>query len=308
MRRFELSRLRALIDRDARALFEAERKRDEDLENENDSFEERMEDLEDNYEEEIERIEEQEAEKRAKAIESAEERRQDAQEAYEEKKRDAEEAYEEQQKDAKEAFEKQRNDAKKAAKDRENDLKESYEERNYIAEAGEKLRLAIEARSQLESETNMFDFFLGLKDQVQDYYKFLEQYEGYNFPFSPDADEVPELPGGGTSDGTGGTGGNPPGASPCSSGEGGTVSCSTPNQLYTCSDGSKYVCIGGKWRRTYGGAGTGGTGTSGDTSLIGGAGIGSSGGKNVTITVRGDKTLEQIFREISYDVVVDVMQ
>ena len=306
IRRFEMSRLRALIERDARALYEAQRKRDEDLENENESFEDRMEDLEENHQEELERIQEQEDEKRQKAIEEAEKRRQDAQKAYDKAIQDAKDAYEEQQQDAKEAYEKARNDAKKAAKDRENDLKESYAERAYIAEAGEKLRLAIEARAQLESEQNMFDFFLNLKNQVKDYYDFLEEYEDYDFPFAPSPDEVPELPGGNSP--SGGSGNNPPGAqSPCASGEGGTVSCNTPNQLYTCSDGSKYVCIGGKWRRTYGGASNSPTGNT-DTSFAGGnAGISGGTSRNVTITVRGDKTLEEIFKSIAYDAVVDVM-
>lgn len=311
MRRFEMARLRAVIDRDARALFEAERQRDESLNEENDSFEDKLADLEENHREEVEKIEEQEEEKRRKAIEAAEERRQDAIDAYNEAREDAIENYEEAQADAIEAYNKARQAAKEAAKERESDLKESYAERLYIAEAGEKLKLALEAKAQLESETNMFDYFLGLKEQVQDYYNFLKEYEDYEFPFAPDPSDLPSLPGSG---GTGSNpnppsgGGNPSGQSPCASGEGGTVPCSTPNQLYSCSDGSKYVCIGGVWRRTYGGGSS-----TGGNSMVGGGnnitgGIGGNGGQQrVILQVKGDKTLQAVLEELVYDTVIEVM-
>lgn len=313
MKRFAMARLRALIDRDARALFEAERKRDEDLESENDSYAQKIQDLDEHHQEELERIEEQEERKRQEAIERAEERREDAIESYEKQRQDALDAYDEQVQDAQENYQKQREQAKKAAKDREKDLQESYAERAYIAEAGELRRLAIEAKAQLQSETNMFNFFLGLKDQIKDYYNFLEEYEDYEFPFAPDPDDVPDLPGGdGGTGGTGGNGGNPVGPTPCASGEGGTVPCNTPNQLYVCTDGSKYVCIGGKWRRTYGGAGNNTSATTGGGTFMAGGNTGFAPGSNggaqrVTIRVEGDKTLEQIFNEIAYDAFVELI-
>ena len=128
LRQYEASRLQALIDRDARGLFEAEKKRDEDLKDAEETAAEKREAELEELREKLKDIEEAEEKAREDAIKRAEEQRKDAIEAAEKKRRDAQKAYERARRDAELAAERQRRDARQAAAKARQDALESQRE------------------------------------------------------------------------------------------------------------------------------------------------------------------------------------
>jgi|SRR3990167_1147237 len=108
MQRYEMSRLRALIDLDARALFEAEAQRDSDLANAKESRDEDREDAEEDREEEQEAIERDAEEKRRQALLDAERRRQDEQRDYDRRLRDLRDDFDERERIEKKNYQDER--------------------------------------------------------------------------------------------------------------------------------------------------------------------------------------------------------
>ena len=78
MRKFELSRIKALIDLDARALFEAEQQRDDDLKDAAESRDDKKKDEEEDYKDRIEELKKFEDDRREEILRAYERRRQDA--------------------------------------------------------------------------------------------------------------------------------------------------------------------------------------------------------------------------------------
>ena len=78
MRKFELSRIKALIDLDARALFEAEQQRDDDLKDAAEARDDKKKDEEEDYKDRIDELKEFEEDRRAEILRAYERRRQDA--------------------------------------------------------------------------------------------------------------------------------------------------------------------------------------------------------------------------------------
>ena len=91
--RFEMSRLRALIDLDARALFEAEAQRDADLADAKDKASEKRADERDDYAEQLEDLARYHAQREADLARDADRRVEDANRDAEERRRDAHEDY-----------------------------------------------------------------------------------------------------------------------------------------------------------------------------------------------------------------------
>lgn len=90
MEKYARQRLKAIIDRDARALFEAEVSRDEDLRDAERDRKRRIRDEEKHRRERIEQIEEEGEDRRAELLRQHEQERQDAQRDFDRKRRDIE--------------------------------------------------------------------------------------------------------------------------------------------------------------------------------------------------------------------------
>jgi len=92
MRKFELSRLRALIDLDARALFEAEQQRDSDLKDAKDSNKDKREDEEKDYKKKLEDLADFQKDKKDEIEKDAKRAREDARVAAQRQRDDAQTA------------------------------------------------------------------------------------------------------------------------------------------------------------------------------------------------------------------------
>jgi hypothetical protein len=125
-RKYQSSRLKALIDRDARGLFEAEEERKRAREEAAEDYTDSVEDEIEATEEKIKEIEKREADARKDAIKAAEEKRRDAQEAYDRELRDLKQAKDEELREARAAAVKARAEAKKNANDQRRDAQEAH--------------------------------------------------------------------------------------------------------------------------------------------------------------------------------------
>jgi hypothetical protein len=137
--KFEMSRLKALIDRDARALFEAQQTRDQDLKSAEETAKEKRETELEEFKEKLEEIKKAEqerlnleikaaAKRRAEALKAAQKRLNDLKKRHADEKAEAIKAAREQQQDARQNFERQREDALESYRDRLQDLREWHDE------------------------------------------------------------------------------------------------------------------------------------------------------------------------------------
>jgi len=125
-RKYEAARLKALIDRDARALFEAEQNRKQEKEEANEDLQDKIKEEKEKLEEQMEEINEMEEKRRQEAIEAAEKRRQDALEAQQKELDDLKKALQKQKEEAAKNAADQRRDALESANERRADAQEHY--------------------------------------------------------------------------------------------------------------------------------------------------------------------------------------
>jgi hypothetical protein len=329
MRRFEMSRLRAIIDRDARALFEAEFRRDQDLEKAKEAIEDKKKQEQERHEEELEELAQQEEEKRQEAKEAAEKKRQDAEKDRAKEAAKIEEWHaDEKRKAARRALD-ERTRAKEAADDRIADMKEALDERL----ATERLQAALRQAERVDELTDATEFENAMKLLWADLIDFAENNPvnwQMNLPPLPDFNTPPSTgtsdnptpaPGGGADESD-----NPPEPG-CQPNIALVITayqrCSYPdNKVYidqTCrawrcratNDGKKWVPDDGQGnvvihdtnnnnRRSSGGSNFTDNSVGVDESIDGGNST------QVTISVTGDSTLEQIFKELAYDAYLEI--
>lgn len=308
-RKFELSRTKALIDRDARALYEAQLERQNALSEANDDYK-------DSYQEEVQSFKDKLVELR----ELEERRIRDANIAAERRRRDANIAADRQRADTLKSYERRREDAINAAKERREDAKEQYEEdlkqlkeslkdkkaeilEWYQDQLEEQRKAAIkrrfeEIKNQIEEEGLTRAHVATLTEIWTDYQKFIGNLNltpsssssmspiGNSFPSVPDRSDSGEM--------------NIAQGAPCN----------IPSEVNFWKGDIQYNCINGKWARK---SGRGSRGTGGQSSgLSSGNSISSpapsqTGTQVVTIRATGDKTLEAIFKEMAYEAVIEVV-
>lgn len=307
MRKFELARLSALIDRDARALFEAERRRDEELAAEEENYQDKRQDAEERHREEMEDIREREEDKRQELIDQAEKRRQDAIEQAEEQAEEAREQYEKQKEDAEEAAQERREDLLESYTERRQDLVDHYREEMLIQDAKELERKIKMDRSLGALGTTIDGHLKNFQALWRNYFAFLDGYSDFEYP------GVPPSPGGGgsTPPGAGGDMGNDdPNPPNCSSTSQTAGFCGRPyGRTYTCQNGSTWLCVGGTWRRVNSSGSpqqlqtgsTGGNGGPGGQSPFSNIVTPTAGGGGQGIRVvlqTTDQTLQTILNEV----------
>lgn len=309
-RKYEASRLKALIDRDARGLFEAEQARKDAIEAANkdaqDSKQSELEDMQDKLDE----INKKEEQRRKDAQDAAEKRRRDAQEAAEDERRDAQEAYNDLLADAKKAYEKSRLEAEKALNEQRRDAQESYNERvgdleewfqdelqvRAAKEAEKKLN---ELRQQAESEQYTRDHLERLLQMYSDYLQERNNLINTQPPPIPSDGGTGGTDNGGTSGGSGGTGNGVvlPGF-PCNY---------PPSIIRPGADGNLYNCVNGIWTR-FNGIPSGGGGGGGGANFTAGT---QGGGQRVTIAFKGEgqsgKALADLMKEFAYEAIIEAM-
>ncbi len=348
MRRFELSRLRAIIDRDARALFEAEFRRDEDLKAAEEAAKDKKEDEDKRHEEELKELEEAERKKREKLKAEAEKARKEAEERRIEEAAAIKKWEAEQLKKAAESAIDQRNAAKEAADDRILDLRKALDEKQFVEDAN----LALEKLRQLTSTDDATQY---AKDIVE-IWEMLMGFAAENpLVFTTTFPDIPNVPGGGGSSGSGGDGGDDDGGDGGGGGGGDTGSdpddpfdgnpphngkfCDVGRwkacKKWVAADGSSWLCTpyfkgsqNGNWRPgtsnnvstcnfIVNGGGDNNIdqqdGVQAQSTFAGNAGNGNAGGgraagTTVVIEARGDNTLERIFRELAYDVFLEITE
>lgn len=125
-RKYEAARMKALIDRDARALFEAEQNRKTEREEANEDLSDKIKEEQEKLQEQIEKINELEEKRRQEAIEAAEKRRKDAIEAQQKELDDLKKALDKAREEARKNADKQRQDAVQNANERRSDAQEHY--------------------------------------------------------------------------------------------------------------------------------------------------------------------------------------
>ena len=292
-RKYELARLNALIDRDARALFEAEQNRKTDLEDAEESAKDKRDEVTKELEKQLEDIAKAEEKQREDAIKAAEKRREDAVKQYEKQRREAQEQYEKARTEAKQAAEKarqdaieasskERRDAQQAYSDKLNDLQKWHNDQLIRQQEAELKRLLARAK-EYEKEGKLTQDHINELSRMWDDYNNSTNSAGSANPVTYNPVSVGGS-GGGTS--SGGGGGYIPGApsnQPTLKFEGG-------QWVWVYPDGTRVPLGGGGQSEVGFGTATGG------------------GTQQVNITVSNDKTLEQIFKEISYEAVVEVVQ
>ena len=341
-RKFELSRLKALIDRDARGLFEAERRRDEALRKEQERAKTSKENAKDTLEDKLKDIDDAEEKRIRRARRAAERAAQDAQERFEKAQQDELDRFEEQTKSIEKELEKQTTKIEKQFLKRrkkiikqfdkqEQDFRDSLAEQfNDLHESFNDQQELIAAQAALQTELRLAELILQSDDldqqlsidelRWQNYWDFVNR-QGGNLGGGP-----PGPPGGGTGGDPpppDGGGGCTPGDAPLVFGEGGLCFGTNPNEIFCPSDGSKWACQNGQWRQLSGPTSSSASvQTTGTTSGAPGLVSGTTGGVQgsqlvqsngggpipVVITVQNDKTLEQILKEISYSAVIEVIE
>lgn len=370
MRKFDLARLKALIDRDARALFEAEERKRLELAKAQEQRDEDKRKEKENFQEELRRIAEQEAKKARRAQEDADRRTQDEIDRFkkqlarlekqlEEQREKINENADEQAEDAKKAAEEQRKESKKQRDKQIKDLEEAFKEMKLKTQAG-----LLDQRKEVISEMDQTGqaFRDAYADWLDDLNQFMLQFginaqDFFNNPFAGvgggGGGGFPFGPGGG-----GGGGGGPPPGPPCA--DIANISfvpslqnpdpCTTEGAVGIAPNCSRWICVGGSWRLLQGApqgdlqgemgpqgnmqgempGGMGPQGIQGDIQgggqvgpfgrinrLIGGGrdgfiGLDGTGGGikkiPVTIDVKNDETLREIFKSMSYEAFVEITE
>ena len=335
MRKFELSRLKALIDRDARALFEAERRRDEELRKANETAEEKKKD-EEEARKEREKLQQQDLDKAlARAEEDAEIKRQKARDAMQdevddlrenlaEAKAERDDNLLEELKDIEDNAEERRTKLKKAYRKQEADLSRHYLERKRITDLQAAISTAELLGAWTGSEQEFRVIYSVLEGDLRDFRDTAVEIAGEI------AEAVSQISGGfdfgdtgfnDTGGGdifSGGGGGNDDGGfGPCS----GTADlffvptedagCANrvATKLYKAPDCSLWRCINMRWTRGTGHT-TGSDLTQQSTEGIAlsqnsPGGTGSVQGAVVTLQTN-DPGLDQYLTDTAYTVIVDL--
>lgn len=312
MQQFEMSRMKALIDRDALALFEAERSRDQDLQDAQQTATEKRQTEIDEYRKTTQELDQEEQKRRQQAQEDADRQRRDAEIARERARRDAKEDYEQQLKDAQDAAEKQRAAAIKDYAQQQRDAIENYAEQRdalddwyddmlHDQEEAALNRRFQELMNQEEEYGRTKEWFDDLKELYEDFNQFTEQ-NTPTYP-SPNGDTPPSEP--------------PPTNAPGPNTDGtdtiiGGAYCNVPSGMsYTGADGQQYLCVNRVWTlvsEVFPSSNSGGgTASAGGVATASGVLGSPSGAQQVTIRVQGDSTLEEIFKNISYEAVIEVL-
>lgn len=206
-REYAAKRLQALIDRDARALFEADQTRQQDTAEVIDDAAKAREQAEKDYAEEMAQIKEQSEKKRQEAIEAAEQRRKDAAEAAEKALADLKERYEKEQKEAREAAEKQRREAKDAADKARRDAQDSYRDRLDDLQDWYNEQLRRQREQKLREQIQLLEKFAEEETLTQEHLnRLLEMREEYERSLGNDV-ALPEINIPGSPNSGGGSGG-----------------------------------------------------------------------------------------------------
>ena len=267
-KKYEASRLKALIDRDARALFEAEQARSEGRADANDDLEEQIKDEEEALQEKMEEINKLEEERRKDAIEAAEERRRDALKAQEKELADLKENFQKQKREAAKDAAEKRQEAIKSANERRRDAQDHYRDSLQDLDEWYREQLILRKERQLQEKISELEHLEEMGELTQAHLDDLKnQWGDYN-------DFVNGASGAGGSGGSGGIG------------TGGTG-----------SGGSGGIGSGG----------TGGTGTNGTGGGIGqGPSQFGSGTFNLRI-LSNDKTLQEVLQSSTYDYMLEAL-
>ena len=332
MRKFDLDRLKALIDRDARALYEAERRRDEDLKKEQEAAEKKKNDARDDLGDKLADIDAAEKKKLDRMREDADIERRAALKDYKDKFDDLQKANADELEELEDKFKKRRNKIKQEAFQDKIDAKKEWNDakNKLIADLKEKEHLELLAQLQLSAKRIQQMQDEG-KDASAEYAVWNEIYtqamldhneitKRFTFPTQGLGDFIDPPP-------TGGPGGSDPddGCAPGYNPKfnpalGGVCSQITSTTVIIACDGSRWQCYKGNWipagTVTADVQQTGDSGGDGkkkrmmsfgtDVSDNSGGRTGSN-GNQVTIVVEGDKTLEQIFREISFSAYIETI-
>jgi hypothetical protein len=339
-RRFELARLKALIDRDARALFEAEERRRLDLEKAKENAEEKKNDEVEKLKETIDELNAQEELRKRRAREDAEERRRDAQDAWAKQVQDAvlammemrdkiKEQQEEQVAEANEKREEDLKNAEKAKKKRIKQLTEEFRERKLIEQLQTRI-LKIEAAKQKFEQIGKTNSLITELERQKE--ALLAYAEIWKQVLRDTSVPLPGAPGGGTGPPPPPGGGPPPPGDPSgcdfrsslpitegtgclSSLFGGGVICDSTGKKWKCINNRFVPLMGAPSSFEANQLGTGIQGTTGGLfGATGGGGLMAGGGTGgarripVVIQATGDDTLEAIFKSLSYEAFVEIME
>jgi alpha-D-ribose 1-methylphosphonate 5-triphosphate synthase subunit PhnG len=314
--KYEQQKLTALIDRNARALFEAEQERDSSIREENENYQDSLDNLEEKHKDELKQIEEQEEEKRQEYIDAYEKRKKDLEKDYEDRLKELEKQHLEEQKEIQDAHRKeiealnkkiQEEQAKRYAdfQDRLDDLQDNYDEQQFIIDVNEHIQTLKIADEAAKKATSVTEFYRIATEAATDYYDFITGIENDFLPPIGDLPDTPPTPGG--------IGDLPdtPGSPtyPCTGGK----YCTVYGQVYNCPDGRIFVCTGGIWTDATGFIGGNGQPVNGRATMN--LGVGGTALTNVpqnqqyrvTLQVRNDNMLQQIIDESVSSVLLEVI-
>ena len=267
-KKFQISRMKALIDRDARALFEAQQARNSDIDSANDSAVTKREDEEEQLKEKIEEIAKKEQKQRQDAIENAAKRRQDAKDDAAKRLADLKSAHAKQRREAKRAMEKQRQDAisnanksrqaaQKSFRDKLNDIKKWHRDQ-LLAQKEAQLKEKMSELKHLNEMGELTASHLSELRRLHNEYN-SSRSSGGDLDFNPT-----------TSGGTGTTTGTPWDQT---GNPGGTTRVVTAGAIPNTLTGSQF-----------------------------------GGQQQVNINVTNDETLKEILKGISYEAIVEVIE
>jgi len=212
-RKFELSRLKALIDRDARALFAAEQRRNEELRKANEDADDKQQTEDERFQEAQEKAKESFDKALRRANEDAERARADAKENHQKALDDLEERIKEEAAARLEAIEEELEDLKKAAEKRQKALEKQHSKQVTNRKENYKEMLMMQKAQALLEEVNRIEQFRGSEEQWNDYWGTLIQQAGdFYTEYSNILSKINNLPtpefdtifGGGTPGGDGG--------------------------------------------------------------------------------------------------------
>lgn len=168
-RRYEASRLKALIDRDARALFEAEQARAQGRDEANEDLDDQIKDEEEKLKEKINSINELEEERRQDAIEAANKRRNDALEAQAKELQDLKDNFAKQKAEAQKAANEQRQDAIRSANEKRRDAQEHYRDSLQDLDEWYREQLMLQKERQLQEKLSELEHLNEMGELTQDH-------------------------------------------------------------------------------------------------------------------------------------------
>ena len=298
---------------------------------------ERLKDIDDDLAKRLRRAEEDAERRRIDAKDAHTKAMADLQEQWAEERQARQEQFEEQRDDEKAAAKKSRADAWAGLKEKITDLKKHYAERNMIAKAqalqdsiNELLQMdqTSQEAQDLHREINdsFHEFVQNQSDDIADLVEAYQELGRISEITLPIINGIDGGGGGETVTPPPVGGGLPPGCDVgVSAGLSVGMTCGQPPTQVICDkNGNKFVCVDGKLASHAGSnrdvlsspdtQQTQQTSNNLPSSFFGGTSAGGatlpvqgSGQIPVTIQVTGDKTLDQIFREISYDAFIEVV-